>query len=803
MSLTLSLFAPDPPPPSGGSFDLSFEILSDADTSPTQSLVAPSVVMIRAIAENSAHPLRTVFPSRDLTVFDGTTPELVYDEAYHKVEYYWTITRPAGAATTFDPPGPWGYNMPTAWNNRNKAYGPLVAFCLDEPGAHTITCFAVDRDGNTAEHSVVLTAVDPDVAYAGTLTVAVQPVGDTDETWIPSGATVINTGSTDWSRWSAALPGLYSGGTGIGRRLLLKPGATYDLRAFRHENNYTNPSELFNPPSSSSLRRFYFGVPLGGAQATVRCGERAVYGIFNNRRIASVTFNGISFEGTWDASAEVLRDEATQVTPIGTVRSGTQHNWHKVKVAGLLGVMTAPADAANSNTLIKHRAFFSECFLTDWADYGWFGSNQPTFPGYAQGSFGGPSAAVFLGTKFFRSPDAPQGTRLLPTTYPRATNNRYPLARGAHAEYLYMGASDFGHWTWQQPGFRWYDNDPAWNNQRFPYGRTNIDRCVFESELRIETSSDNGDPAVVPRNTVVDRALVIGQTNAETSLTVRTGSTVRNCAIVVAPGAVVDVFQSAAINRIEGLIRIKPGTSRPDNAFYRAQPSEVYNNTVVILRTPSDNRDRTPVLIEAFGMTVTEWNNVLHMPEFSVNAGPFISDLIAGVTPRALGEVATITRGSINLGTTGVAPGAQFEVPYSVLPDTTTTNRALTGSTNQAYWTANPTHNAHVMYKSGEDFADVSWAGSTANHRLQLIGYTSTGIVFQNNRSTAMTGTWFIHADRRGLRPSPPSSQATPTNLNLEWNPILGSSAYQSATGVTATREFFGETQTPRNKGAF
>ena len=827
MSVRLSILAelppPPDPPPGGGDFTITFEVLSDDFVSPVQAFVAPSVVWLRAIAEGSAHPLRTVFPSRDVTVFDGQAPELIYDEAYHKIEYDWAITRPAGAATTFQPPGPHGYNMPTAWNNRNRAFGPLIAVTLDKPGLHTITCTGKDRTGQVATASISFTAVDPDVAYAGPLTVACRPVGDVDDSWIPAGATVIDTGATDLDRMLAASAAVFTATgltTSIGRRLLLKPGHTYDIKQFGGRNTgNTTPgiTAIFNMPSSgvNTPRRWYVGTPLDTAPATVLTGEKEFVGGGANAKIASCTVNNVLMYGPWDALTETMKDGATRSEHSGITGqfAFTHYSIHKCLIDGYWGVtpqITSSAPAAITGMLFRRG--YSECFLTNWGDYGWF-MNADSFierPPFVKPATQAAAAVSYHGTKWFRDPNAPQGGRLL-VDVPQGGNNKYPLTRGTGFEWLYAGAADFGHWTWQQPMNRWGDNDrvDATTNLRIPYPRYNFDRVVYESKFGFASGGPAGNPPC-PYNTVIDRILVIAQVNAQFGIQIRTGTTLRNFVAIV-PG---QQAYAKDYSRVTSFISFAAGdTAQP---FYTAQPIEVYNGTLVMLRTPAQNVEpntaqdpnQVPVILDPDSasdtrLTYDMWNIVIHQPEFSgQSAGEFISSTMSGVVPRAKGDIPSFRQWEKDFGVIGILQGETFKLLYSEIPTTAANGVALTGPITEQYWLDNPTHNRHSMWRSGLELNGIIRVGPTDDYAVQLMGYDATGITFKNNRA-AMTGVWKGLVDVRNLRPSPPAEQATPSDTLLSWVPSAGNPAYQTGVAPVPSQDFFGANQSPRNRGAF
>jgi hypothetical protein len=787
----------------GGGGSLSIVTTSDAEKSATLALVAPTVMWFDAVPSGlGADPV--VLPPLDYASTPMTsTTNLIYDPAFHEVYYFWKLTTtPAGFRTTYHSTD---YNMPTAWNDRRIAYGQKVAFCFDEPGAYTLECFAVGPTGTTATSSTSFTIIDPDDAYSGSATYAVNPSGDSDFSWAPAGATQFNTGATDRDVVANMLTTYCSGTTS--RRILFKPGAAFNMRG----------AEIGNWNNGGDTRlRHYVGSPLGETPAIFDLGTTANGPKFNNDGDhASVTVSNLEFVGPFDPDAMVPKsgdgfrrgyDGIDELPPwqLGLNDSLTTHgNFFHIKMRDMRGQYLRTPFWRRGDRGVGPRIAFAECDLnysnyqTAWfqnysrnADNSVIPENEPRFK------------IAFIGFKLVAPPNAKEFCNHGYTV----TNGMWPIRFSFLGE-LYMAACDLHIKTDTiDPIIRAHSGAFAEGDPRPRAGWQYItfDRVVGEGVghngfVDVGTREDAGSN---PCNVMLDKILWIGtERSGHRFLTggdVIAAGTYRNIMGVIPPSGEGTTFFSSGFASNHGA----------NEAYDLAHPRRIHNVTMVSVATNGNIGYIRPFMespaISALPDLRLE-NNILHYPNQTLDLslrdnGPFTSGLLAGVTPRYPGRN-DVQAMWVPTELTGVsiANNGTFNIRFLDMNSRNTerTNRPYAAAT-QAYWTANPTHNFHYI-RQGSTYHYVFNGG------LQIVSVNTDSITFRNTTGGTLTGDWEIWIDRRGLHPGPQASTATPKDLPLSWIPTTGSPAIPSEDlGLHAVDDFFGRIRTvARTRGAF
>jgi hypothetical protein len=768
----------------GGAGSLSIITTSDAEKSAALALVAPTVMWFDAVPSGlGAEPLASLPP---VNLPYSNTTDLIHDAAFNEVFYFWKVTTyPAGYAENHAPAS--DYNMPNAWRSKRIAYGPQVAFCFDAPGDYVLECFAVGPTGTTATASTSFTIVDPDTAYSGSATLCVNPAGDSDFSWAPSGSTNYNTGADDRAVLSGALTAYQTGTTS--RRILFKPGTTYDLRG----------APLGNWGPIDTRLRHYFGTPLGQSPAILDIGASG-----NGPRLdnfgnhASVTLSNLHVRGSWNTQAGVPETADGFAVSSDTGWSfpnaaglSTHCSVYKLRTSKVTSPLNVPfflAGYTSDGRGVMARTGFAECDIEHSNQTYALFMNFPRDDGEPGPTDPRPRVA-FIGCKIASTDDSLEWPQIGYGTTPCAI-------RGTYSN-LYFGACDYYYNGTDQPLLRLHDGGGS-NTQRTLWSYINMDRLVLEGGsigLAIHTSpagfaaSDWSSPA----NVVVDKVLHIVASGSETSFNGFghfSCGTWRNIAAIHPPWtnkAEGSVFRFAAASNSA---LITPGAN---NAHDLAHPRRISNVTAVYHGTNSQLQN----VLRTFYLAGTEAvfddfvfeNSVLHHPDQTFNpagnVGPFASSTIAGVTPRYPGrnDAQNFITQSLS-----VANGATFDVTFATI------NAALTRDTSRAYtqlaasdpyWTNNPTHNFHFIRQSGtyHYIYDGGLAVSVLSDRLR----------FTNNTGGTLSGSWEIWIDRRGLHPGPQASTATDPNLHLSWVPASGAASFNGyTTGLLAHDDFLG-----------
>jgi hypothetical protein len=421
---------------------------------------------------------------------------------------------------------------------------------------------------------------------------------------------------------------------------------------------------------------------------------------------------------------------------------------------------------------------------------------------------------------------------------PDGHHNGYAQLRSLYVEWFHMACTDFFYPGYNQPLIRGpstvhhLDNDTR--PLRKPYSFANYDRTVWEGGAGSFGNGINGpgSEGPTPVNAVVDKMLILGTAeNFEPAVALAPAITFRN-AVIVMPG-VARPAQNPG-NRNAAISVTGYDSSGAAATFARANPVRIHNTSVIWLPTQAQNRQAVTLInVNTFPNATIE-NNVAHGPNIGQSAGTFTTSTLAGVTPRYRGVNHAFINIQFNL--TNLAPGQTWDVFYTnaarvaagqptapFITAVTFDNRGPTAPPSQAYWTANPTHTYHYIWRNtvandplpvpptgnrgytGTD-EPTEWffdAGQTTGNRITA-AYLADRIRFTNNTTTTLNGTYRMHIDIRGLHPGPDPAFATPSDLALVWRPSGGAAISPDRTGLWAVDDALGTARSaPWARGAF
>lgn len=683
------------------------------------TLIAPTVVYADAV--NIA----------GMAAQDGADPGEVYDPSFHEITFVWTLTRPVGASGTFGPT----LNMPTAWNNRNLAYGKRVAFVLDEPGSYTLNLWCVDANGKTAAASTSFTVQDPDSVFTGTRTILYDPTGTGDPSNYPSADV-----QTTWT-------GVKSARTTLGAttaRILVKRGEQVD------------GEEIANFGSSVSNIR----IGPWGTGADPILGPRGVdagYLITENGDGGNdeLVIYGIKFQGGWDSATETGVPEL----PFRLVRNSTRTDpyfqlIHNCTFDGMVACWASAIGTGGNN--FEARTCYSECTITNWRDYGLFIADG--------GDPAGDNRLAILGCSIQQDENALSGGSK------NGLYNTHGCIRTTGMQNTYIsGCSLFSRSGWSPLGSVTADNGALRLNTQANEGHNYvIDRVAIEGMVRVQDAEGNNDKA---GNYLFDKVIqTLGSRNYDPVFSVAFGgTTIRNYLGVMlnkpaAHGAVMGEFISAENDGLD--------------ATNVASPVRVYNSTFLDLRNDANSDSKVPDAVAFSNFSAgTEANNVIHAPNRTstvVADAPIDLTTSAGPVPEHKGQRYNFLHEEGTLAS-DVADGATLSIPYSQIKDTlyNPTDTDDGTATDQAYWTAiSGTDTLHVIrvndtgYHAQQGDISVSFADAT-----NVVITNTSGVTWSSGAG------WVLRLDRTTNLPAFESAQSSVGETVPTGRPQSGSAA--------------------------
>ena len=231
--------------------------------------------ILKIIGEPVA-PAGVWFEAIGISGFDvpgGPGPGDVYDPSFHEITYIWHFGDPGA----FDAP----LNLPSAWQDRDIAYGKRAAHVFRTPGTYTVTLWAVDRSGTTAQATATVTIDDPNTAYPGSRTICYSQTGDF--AGAPGGAQLVTS--------DAALENAVSNLSQTGR-VLFRRGSDQTVSLSFYGGNF-NQNIRFDSWGSGNR-------PILRPSRNGTCIE-----ISSQTPVVHRTFGSLEFRGSWDPTTEV------------------------------------------------------------------------------------------------------------------------------------------------------------------------------------------------------------------------------------------------------------------------------------------------------------------------------------------------------------------------------------------------------------------------------------------------------------------------------------------------------------------
>ena len=435
---------------------------------------------------------------------------------------------------------------------------------------------------------------------------------------------------------------------------------------------------------------------------------------------------------------------------------------HKVSMDGFVSVNTSNQSAVDSLTI------FSECFRTNWQDYGFFGHDM------SDGRLG------FIGCSVVQNPNA---------CYNGGKdgwgNDHGPL-RNSRTVRVYVGACDFfslngwssgggGAITGIQPCIR-----PCTDgiDGRF----WSVERAACESgHNTFVCTGASGNYPNAAGNFLFDRMLVVGSavTSGEMVDFGHGGITLRNAYFLLPPVKRLSVGLQKVIKVI---------AESPSSTTYTA-PIKLYNNTFFMMQPSSANADRNPIFTDAvndWGSLFFSENNITYTPYNAVSPNvadePFSMPAITGFTPRFIGLRAGPARLQQAI-TSGIANGGTVTFNYPA------------GFTQADFAPGNG--HALTLSKTEHYFED---RGQIA------MSFGPTTITITNTSGDLWPSGKTIILNLIPTNPVTDTSFATPTTGLTYLVPQSGSPAYRgSTTGNRAVHDYWSTVRPtgPDTRGAF
>ncbi|MEM6421057.1 MAG: PKD domain-containing protein [Pseudomonadota bacterium] len=478
---------------------------------------APEAVFLRAGVTHPDHP--------------EADTQAAYDPSFHGLRYAWEFGDPGAVSDKV-------VNLPAAHNDLNVGYGKEVAHVYARPGRYAVACVVHDEDGTEigrAEMDVVVG--DPEPFYGGPRTILVDPEGRGDPATYPDAAVVTGLqGALETMRASPAPV-----------RILLKRGTVTPWA-----------SRIGIDRNVAGVRFGAWGSgPRPVLAADPRMEGRVLISVDPNHS-GDTVFDGLAFEGPWDATTETGRQitliEAFQTRDRAYLMTDCTFRGSGIAVHF---VDLLPEDRTRAALTLNN------CDITGWGDYGVYA-----------GRFTVDQHIAVIGCAIHQHPEAMMGGG---GTRDGQRNQHGPLrlSGGGHA---YIACSDlFSRNGWSeagqglgadQPCLRWNSNTAALRSAGV------VDRVAMEGGFTlVSVANVLGEEPVRGTNIVFDKCLLVGSARTRVIFDIEyTGVTVRNCLIVRPETPMVSLDWIAVFEdfRRDDRVYLDPGW-----------PVRLYSNTIV------------------------------------------------------------------------------------------------------------------------------------------------------------------------------------------------------------------------------
>lgn len=569
----------------------------------------------------------------------GPNPGEFFDARLHDLVFLWNT----GDSGTWTKP----QNVLADWRDKSTARGPWIAHCYTTPGTYTVELTVLEpSSGKIATTSTTVVVEDPDVVYAGTKTVCINPPGDSDFTGAPAGSfnqalsgtnVVVN---DEW--WWTQLQ------DGTERRYLFKAGATYP-----GEIGFDYSAASRASPGPHPMYSTYGGgkvdllAPSGGENQGRLFTITGDYDGILNPRINDFRIQNIRVDGGFNSHTEVPDDTSASGKPSSLVRT---NKYLDIVVQGCECINlrnsafafyfdgSVPETLAQDNTTLPAHAHVDDCSADNYGGQysGLYTGDNDRLPD---------SSLAVTGCRFVQRSDAISGG---------AQHRAWFRENGHHR--LYMTCCD---------GYGKESQNSGWKiltTVTKEIGHiANIYGIASEGNYVPMHIGQNiavkGIARSVAANVVLDGLVLVGDyTTNHLFNSYITGVTVRNVLGIIpdSPRLHNSSFtnSTASMNDEESTSPQVTYTSRKFLSAFRMQlaskssmPSPetlgarcaVYNCTFLLKRALSDNGGNAPAMMQIAPefTNVTAANNVLDGPwsDNSANATPFAplqSDVLWG-----------------------------------------------------------------------------------------------------------------------------------------------------------------------------
>lgn len=540
-------------------------LLQSSPTSATVSLTRVGTNSTNAVGEAIEFEATDV-SGLDLSGYTYTLADAPLDQL---VEWYWTITAPGGAATTWSAPT----RLAPGHNARLTAYGRRGFIIPDVAGTWTFAVFGVDKNGATVSASAscevvttssVVTDQNSWVLYTDTL-----PGGGVEGTDYATGRAYAT-----WDNLVTALEG-YSGGGAV--RVRLQGGSTWSAanQFFPRFSNYTQ----------------LIMEPYGSGRATINTGSEGFYDDTHAENSHNLQLRGIDIIPEWDMTTESPFGADGGWNISATAGSPRAISFSDGSLTGLGG---------NATTI---KVYCENIDFLDGPEFNIIGQT----PMFVRGSnFDAPAASLMGGRRNENSTDSTWRN-----AHGNLRENGFQVLDGC--TFHNQGGWSYttgGEWVFTQQTLRFIPSGTT-----SPGGRLNIQRCIFEPGLYILNT--NPGPEEVPTNVLIERSVFLSHHqfgNLDGMLDIRcSGVTVRNCALL---GSSAGGSSSEFVTRTPN-IYLKSDVSTDTT---NTDPVRIIANTGIDLRTGA--RTYTLVnVVEAFSQQEIT-NNIEYAPNYDTPHQP-------------------------------------------------------------------------------------------------------------------------------------------------------------------------------------
>ena len=555
-------------------------------------LVAPTGVYFEASVTGAA--------VSDTTPTSGNP----HNRAYHEVQYFWTITQSGRSATFTTPDG--NLNLPNFCKDRTVSYGKHMACVFEVPGAVTVECLAIDRNGDYGTGSWNSTIADPDVAYSGTDTICYSP--SANFTGAPAGAQQIS------SSWAAVLTARQ--GIAGDARILLRGGETY--------------TDVYVDTVGSAWwaeTNFRLGT-YGTGQANLNPGGTG--DVFAGREngthnVTEFTLYNLNIIGNYNDNTRTGSDGSREAVNVGFMSCHAL--LHHCKFSGWGGM------TPHGNTWAKGPATYimEQCVVENMSTYNFFVNDDQQDH----------NVLFFVGTENKSRVDADQGG---------TGGSDYGPIRLTYVSRFGMDACYFMNRKGPDQGSGFVTEQPCTRlftggmNSSTPwgYGYAYAGRTLCEGgtvQFGWYASITSGQSAKLPYNLVMERCISMGAMRTNAPILAETGPVTIRSTLAIVP----DVNTANGVSQVLSYANSVQTTTPP-----RQEDHAVYNVTALLLNTTARNGGIDTGAFNFFGNssfytgTVTQANTVFHAPSATTPAtgdAPFLTSAMVGYRPRHRGAL--------------------------------------------------------------------------------------------------------------------------------------------------------------------